>query len=156
MFNNLIKDNYKVNFFEKSNCYTFEIPNFFSDEQYNMLYKNLPNIERREAANYNLDFYDKSKQNQLKDFISEVDGDRYDKTVDKSLILKEFVQQIKSPKFINNLMKTFYFKILKSRACDPKNFLKLLIRKNRGVKQKSNLLVDKFLYNDIITTVEFC
>jgi len=155
MFNNLVKDNYKVSFFEKSNCYTFEIPNFFSEEQYDILYKNLPNIERGEAANHNLEFYDKSKQNQLKDFISEVNGDRYNKTVGKSLILNEFVQQIKDPKFINILMKTFYFKILKSRVYDPKNFLKLLIRKNRGVKQKSSLLIDKFLYNDIITTVEF-
>ena len=47
MFENLLTNNLNVNFFEKSNCYTFEIPNFLSDDQYNALYKNFPNIKKK-------------------------------------------------------------------------------------------------------------
>ena len=65
-------------------------------------------------------------------------------------ILNEFVHTVKSPEFGNKIMKRFFFKILKSRVFDKKTFLKLLIRKNRSIKNKSHSLVDKLLYNDIL------
>ena len=60
---------------------------------------------------------------------------------------------MKSPKMIKMLMKKFFWKILISRIYDPKNFLKLLLRKNRPVEKKSDNLLDKLLYNDILCNI---
>ena len=153
MFENLLTNNLNVNFFEKSNCYAFEIPNFLSDDQYNALYKNFPNIKKNEAQNFNEVFHDKDNQHQLKAFVTEVHPDKYNKLIIENPILNEFTQTFKNPKLSDLFINKFFFKILKSRIFDSKNFLKLLIRKNRSISKKSDSLVDKFLYNDILTTV---
>ena len=153
MFENLLTNNLNVNFFEKSNCYAFEIPNFLSDDQYNALYKNFPNIKKNEAYNFNEAFDDKDSQHQLKAFVTEVYPDKYNKLITENPILNEFTQTFKNPKLSDLFIKKFFFKILKSRIFDSKNFLKLLIRKNRSISKKSDSLIDKFLYNDILTTV---
>ena len=51
-------------------------------------------------------------------------------------------------------LKQFLTRIIKSRIYDPKNMLKLLIRKNRTVLKKGNSIIDKLLFNDIYTTFE--
>ena len=53
-----------------------------------------------------------------------------------------------------NFLKQFFTRIIKSRIYDPKNMLKLLIRKNRTVLKKGNSIIDKLLFNDIYTTFE--
>ena len=153
MFENLVKNNYNVKYFEKSNFYAFEISNFLSDIQYNAILSNLPNIKKDEGLNYNSDFHNKDSQHQSKAFVTEVDMDNYNRIITENLILREFVHELKSQKFINFFMKKFFFQTLKSRIYDKKNLLKLLIRKNRSVNKKSDFLFDKLLYNDLITTV---
>ena len=44
MFENLLKNKLNLKFF-KTNCYAFEIENFLSQDQYESIYKNLPDIK---------------------------------------------------------------------------------------------------------------
>mgnify|MGYP006133132357 FL=1 len=155
MFENLIEDKLNIKFYKETNCYAFEIENFLSEEQYGSLNTNLPDIKTNEYKDYNESYDDKKSQHQLKAFISEVNNISYEKLVYENPILNEFVRTVKNPKFINKLMKEFFFKILKSRIFDKKNFLKLLIRKNKGVEEKNYSLAHKLFYNDIISTVGF-
>ena len=153
MFENLLRKKLDIKFFKETNCYAFEIENFLSDEQYNALRENLPDIKINEFKNYNPSFDDQNHQHRLKAFVAEINHASYDKLIYGNPILNEFVHTVKSPEFGNKIMKRFFFKILKSRVFDKKTFLKLLIRKNRSIKNKSHSLVDKLLYNDILATV---
>ena len=155
MFENLIEDKLNIKFFKETNCYAFEIEDFLSEEQYRSLNANLPNIKTNEYKNYNEGYDDKKSQHQSKAFISEVNNISYEKLVYENPILNEFVRTVKNPKFIKKLMKEFSFKILKSRIFDKKNFLKLLIRKNKAVEEKNYSLAHRLFYNDIISTVGF-
>ena len=153
MFENLLTNKLDIKFFKETNCYAFEIKNFLSDEQYNALRENLPDIKINEFKNYNSSFDDQNSQHRLKTFVTEINPDSYNKLIYDNSILSEFVQTMKSPEFGNKVMKKFFFKILKSRIFDTKTLFKLLIRKNRSTKEKSLSLVDKLLYNDILVTV---
>tara|TARA_B100000959_G_C14863505_1_gene575248 strand:- start:189 stop:1016 length:828 start_codon:yes stop_codon:yes gene_type:complete len=153
MFENLLTNKLNIKFFKETNCYAFEIENFLSDEQYNALRENLPDIKINEFKNYNESFDNQNSQHRLKAFVTEVNRDSYDKLMYNNPILNEFVQTMKNPEFGNKIMKKFFFKILKSRVFDKKTLLKLIIRKNRSIKEKSYSLVDKLLYNDIVTHV---
>lgn len=155
MFESLIENKLNIKYFNETNCFAFEIKDFLSEEQYNLLYTNLPNIKINEFRNYNRSYDDIKSQHRLKAFVTEVDGISYEKLIYKNLVLKEFVRTIKNPKFINKVMKDFFPNILKSRIFDKKNFFKLLLRKNRATDKKSHSLIDKLLYNDIISTVGF-
>ncbi len=154
MFKNILKKEPKINFKKESNCYTFEIPNFLSDEEYDLLDQNFPKIGIDEAAKINHVFYDITNQHQLKASITELDPENYTKYILSNKILDDFVNTVKSPEFTNFLLRNFYFKILKSRILDPKNFLKFLLRKNRSYTKRKSV-TDKFLYNEIYTTVEW-
>ena len=153
MFENLLKNKLNIKFFKETNCYAFEIENFLSDEQYNALRENLPNIKINEFKDYNASFDNQNSQHRLKAFVTEVHHASYDKLMYNNPILNEFVQTMKNPEFGNKIMKKFFFKILKSRVFDTKTLLKLIIRKNRSIKEKSYSLIDKLLYNDITTHV---
>ena len=153
MFENLLKNKLNIKFFKETNCYAFEIENFLSDEQYNALRENLPDIKINEFKDYNASFDDQNSQHRLKAFVTEVNHASYDKLMLDNPILNEFVQTMKNPEFGNKIMKKFFFKILKSRVFDKNTLLKLIIRKNRSIKEKSYSLVDKLLYNDIVTHV---
>jgi len=154
MFDNILKNKLSIDFKKESNCYTFEIPNFLSEEQYDLLDQNFPKIGIDEASRINHAFYDTTNQHQLKASITELDPDTYTKYILSNKVLDEFVNTIKSAQFTDFLLKNFYYKILKSRILDPKNFLKFLLRKNRSyTKRKSK--IEKFLFNEIYTTVEW-
>jgi len=155
MFESLLTKKLNIKFFEKTNCYGFEIEDFLSDEQYYALLKNIPDISLNEIKNSNLQIDNKDSQDQLRHYISEVNHAKYDEVLSKNLILSEFVKTIKGPELTNKIMQEFFFKILKSRIFDMRSFLKILLRKNRSVVSKSNSLIDKLLYNDIVSTVEF-
>ena len=154
MFQNLLKKNFEVNFLDYSNCYAFEIPNFLDDEQYNELSKNIPNFQKDDAQKLNDKFYDDNDQHQLKAYINELNNDAYNKFIKKNSILNELAEVFKSSKMNKFFLKKFYTNILKSRLYDPKNFIKLLMRKNRTVINKEESFVNKFIYNDIYTTFE--
>jgi len=81
MFENLIEDKLNIKFFKETNCCTFEIENFLSEEQYDSLNTNLPDIKTNEYKNYNEDYDNKKSQHQLKTFISEVNNISYKKLV---------------------------------------------------------------------------
>ena len=153
MFKNLLTNKINVKFFKETNCYVFEIENFLSQDQYDSIYENLPNIKINEFKEFNKDFDNKDSQHQFKAFIAEGFTDKYNKFIYENIILNEFVKTMKSPKMVKMLMKKFFWRILISRIFDPKNFLKLLLRKNRSVEKKSDKLLDKFLYNEIISNV---
>jgi hypothetical protein len=153
MFENLLKNKVNIKFFRETNCYAFEIENFLSQDQYESIYNNLPVIKISEFKEFNKDFDNKDSQHQFKAFIAEGFTDKYNKFIYENIILNEFVKTMKSPEMIKMLMKKFFWKILISRIFDPKNFLKLLLRKNRPVVKKSDKLYDKFLYNDILCNV---
>ena len=155
MFESLIENKLNINFFKETNCCAFEMKDFLSEEQYSSLYTNLPDIKTNEYKNYNESYDDKKSQHRLKAFITEVDNISYKKLVYENPILNEFVCTIKNPKFINKVLKEFFFKILKSRILDKKNFLKLLIRKNKATEKKNYSLIHRLFYNDIISTVGF-
>ena len=155
MFESLLTKKLNIKFFEKTNCYGFEIEDFLSDEQYYALLKNIPDISLNEIKNSNLQIDNKDSQDQLRHYITEVNHAKYDEVLSKNLILSEFVKTIKGPELTNKIMQEFFFKILKSRIFDMRSFLKILLRKNRSVVSKSNSLIDKLLYNDIVSTVEF-
>lgn len=155
MFENLLTNKLNIKFFKKTNCYAFEIENFLSDEQYDALHKNLPNIKISDFKDFNQDFDNKNSQHQYKAFIAEGFTDKYNEFIYENPILNEFTNTMKNPKLINTFMKKFFFKILKSRIFDLKNFLKLLLRKNKPVGKKSDLLINKFLYNEILSNVSF-
>ena len=115
MFKNILKNNLDIFFKKESNCYTFEIPDFLSDEQYDLLDQNFPRLGIDEGSKINPSFYDASKQHQLKTWISVLDPEVYLKHVLSNRILNEFVNTIKSEQFTDFLLKKFYSKILKSR-----------------------------------------
>ena len=154
MFQNLINKDYMVNFLEYSNCYAFEIPNFLDDDQYNALYRNIPNLKKNDAEKLNDKFNDYDSQFKLKAHINELDQKSYEKFIKNNPILNEFAQIFKNPVMNKFFLKKFYSKILKSRFYDPKNFLKLLLRKNRTVNHKQERFIDKLIYNDFYTTFE--
>jgi len=154
MFKNVLKKNLDIIFKKESNCYTFEIPDFLSDEQYDLLDQNFPRLGIDEGSKINPSFYDVSKQHQLKTWISVLDPEVYSKHVLSNRILNEFVNAIKSEQFTDFLLKNLYYKIIKSRIYDPKNLLKLLLRKSR-VHTKRNSTIEKFIFNEIFTTVEW-
>ena len=153
MFKNLLTNKINVKFFKETNCFAFEIENFLSQDQYDSMYENLPSIKINEFKEFNKDFDNKDSQHQFKAFIAEGFTDKYNKFIYENIILNEFVKTMKSPKMVKMLMKKFFWRILISRIFDPKNFLKLLLRKNRSVEKKSDKLLDKFLYNEIISNV---
>ena len=153
MFENLLTDKLNVKFFKQTNCFAFEIENFLSDEQYNALSRNLPDIKINEFKSFNKDFDNKDSQHQYKAFIAEGFTDKYNELIYENPIMNEFTRTMKNPKVIKKFMNKFFFKILKSRIYDSKNFLKLLLRTNRPVTKKSDLFVDKLLFNEILTNV---
>ena len=65
MFENLLTNKLDIKFFKETNCYAFEIENFLSDEQYNALRENLPDIKINEFKNYNPSFDDQNHQHRL-------------------------------------------------------------------------------------------
>ena len=154
MFENILTKKMDVEFKKESNCYTFEISNFLSEEQYSKLEENYPSFNTHEAQKINKSFNDVNNANKSKIWISEMHEESYKKHILSRPILKEFVETLKNPLFTNFLLKKFYFKILKSRIFDPSNFAKILIRKNRTYKKRTNIY-DKFLFNEIYTTVEW-
>ena len=154
MFENILKKNLDINFRKESTCYTFEIPDFLSDEQYDLLEQNFPKLGIDEGSKINHSFYDTSKQHQLKTWVSVLHPEVYSKHVLSNRILNEFVNTIKSAQFTDFLLKKFYFKILKSRIFDPKNLLKFFLRKNRAHTIR-NSTIEKFIFNEIYTTVEW-
>ena len=154
MFQNLINKDYEVKFLDYSNCFAFEIPNFLDDDQYNVLYENIPNLKRNDAEKLNDKFNDSDSQFKLKAHINELDQKSYKKFIEDNSILDEFAQIFKNPAMNKFFLKKFYSKILKSRLYDPKNFFKLLLRKNRTVDHKREKFIDKLLYNDFYTTFE--
>tara|TARA_B100001057_G_C22865499_1_gene956311 strand:+ start:668 stop:1477 length:810 start_codon:yes stop_codon:yes gene_type:complete len=154
MFENILNNDLDINFKKGSNCYAFEIPNFLSEEQYDLLNQNFPRIEAEEASKINSNFYDTTNQHQLKASLTELDHETYSKYILSNKVLEEFVNTVKSSKFTNFLLKKFYYKILKSRILDPKNFLKFLLRKSRSYTKRNNAF-EKFLFNEIYTTVDW-
>ena len=154
MFENLLTKKLDIEFKELSNCYTFEIFDFLSDQQYEELEKNFPKMNAIEAKKINNSFDDVNAQQKLKAYISEVDKELFNNEILSNPVLKDFVETLKSPLFANFLMEKFYFKILKSRILDIRNFTKLLTRKSRPYKKRKNYL-EKFCFNEIYTTVEW-
>jgi hypothetical protein len=84
-----------------------------------------------------------------------VDKKNYEKLIYGNNILNEFVQTVKSKKMIEILLNSFFYKVLMSRIKDPKTLFKLLIKKNKHVLNRSNKILDRFFYNQFITTVSF-
>ena len=119
MFENFFSKKLNIDFKKDSNCYAFEIPNFLSDEQYNILYQNFPKIGVTEASKINHSFFDTNSQHQLKASLTELDPENYSKYILSNNILEEFVKTIKRAIY-RFFVKKFYFKILKSRILDPK------------------------------------
>jgi len=151
MFENLLTNKLNIKFYKETNCYAFEIKDFLSDEQYDALHKNLPNIEISDFKKFNKNFDKKDNQHQFMAFVAEGFTDKYNEFIYENTVMNEFVKKtMRNPKWINMLMRKFYFKILKSRIFDPISFLKLLIRKNKPVSQKSDSLINRFLYNEIL------
>ena len=154
MFDNLLNEKFEVNFHNNTNCYAFEIPNFLNDEQYEQIKKNIPSFEKEDAKLLNENFSDENNQHQLKVYINELNKEGYSKFITNNPVLNEFSQIFKHPKMNNFFFKKFYSEILRSRKYDPKNLLKLILRKNRTVNEKKNSFLDKLIYNDIYTTFE--
>tara|TARA_Y100000996_G_C22414187_1_gene598555 strand:+ start:54 stop:869 length:816 start_codon:yes stop_codon:yes gene_type:complete len=156
MFDELLKKNLTVDFKKESNCFTFEIPNFLSDNQYELLKQNFPKIDVNKAAELNTSFNDINLDNEhkRKAWITELNKESFSNYIISNKVLNEFVETIKNPLFTKFLMNKFYFHILKSRIFNPKSLLKLLLRKSRALKKRDKLY-EKFLYNEIFTTVEW-
>ena len=154
MFEDLLTKKLDIEFKEQSNCYTFEIFNFLSEQQYEELEKNFPMMDVIEAKKINKSFDDANAQHKLKAYIAEVDKELFNNQILSNTVLKNFVETLKNPLFSNFLMKKLYFKILKSRILDIHNFTKLLIRKSRAYKKRESYF-EKFCFNEIYTTVEW-
>lgn len=153
MFEQIFKKKLTVKFYKETNCYAFEIQNFLSEEQYLALKTNLPNIKIEDFKKFNKDFDNENSQHQNKAFIAEGFTKEYNKFIYENSVLNEFTKKMRDPIVIKKLLKIFFWKILISRIYDPKNFFKLLLRKNRPVKKKSESFIDKLLYNDIICNI---
>ena len=154
MFEDLLTKKYEVRYLDKKNTYIFEIPNFLSDEQYKSIYENLPNIQENEAVEINEIFHDKSNAHNSKVFVNELNKEKYNKYIVENPVLKELMETFRSPALNNFFLKKFFFQILHSRIHDKKTFIKLLLRKNQSVKNKSESLLNKLFYNQIHTTFE--
>ena len=154
MFENLLTKKLDIEFKEQSNCYTFEIFDFLTEQQYELLEKNFPKMDVYKAKKINKSFDDPDYQHKLKIFITEVEKELFDNQILSNPVLKNFVETLKNPMFTNLLIKKLYFKILKSRILDISNFSKLLIRKNRPYQKRKNYF-EKFCFNEIYTTAEW-
>lgn len=154
MFEQILDKKLEVNFRKDSNCYTFEVENFLSDDQYNLLEQNFPKIRVAEAKKLNSYFDDINSERHRAAWIQEMNEEAFSKYIYKNEVLNEFVKIVKNPLFTNMLINKFYFKILQSRLYDPKNLLKLFLRINRA-HQKRNSFLEKFLFNDIYTELSW-
>ena len=154
MFDDLLYKKLDIEFKEQSNCYTFEIFNFLSEQQYEELEKYFPKMNVNKAKEINKSFDDLNYQHKLKIYITEVEKELFNNQILSNPVLKDFVETLKNPLFTNFLMKKFYFKILKSRILDIRNFTKLLTRKSRAFQKRKNYF-EKFCFNEIYTTVEW-
>tara|TARA_B100001741_G_C16519343_1_gene583946 strand:- start:158 stop:982 length:825 start_codon:yes stop_codon:yes gene_type:complete len=154
MFQDLLDKRFNINFLDNSSCHAFEIQDFLDDHQYEQINKNIPDFKKDQAENLNDKFYDNTNQHQLKVYINELNKDNYNHFIIKNPILNELSQIFKNPRMNNFFLKKLYPQILKSRFYDPRNFIKLMLRRNRTVEKKSNSILEKFLYNDIYTTFE--
>jgi len=155
MFDDLLQKKLEINFYNDKNCNVFEISNFLSPKQYQSILENIPSIDKLKASRINPVFDDKTNQHQLKAFITVLQKEAYNEYMLKNPILNEFIETFKKPAFNSFILKKLYFRILKSRIFDLKNFIKLLIRKNNFVGTKNNNFFHKIFFNDIVTTVEF-
>ena len=154
MFEQILNKKLEINFRKDSNCYTFEIPNFLSDDQYNLLEQNFPKVGLDEAKALNGLFNDADSERHRSAWIQEMNEEAFLKYIYKNEVLNEFVKTVKNPIFTNLLIKEFYTKILKSRIYDPKNLLKLFFRKSRAQK-KRNYFFEKFIFNEIYTELSW-
>jgi hypothetical protein len=155
MFNDFLEKELTISFIEKSYSKIFKIENFLSEEQYKLIDDNIPKFKSDDYKILNPDFDNKEAQHQLKFHLNEVSKENYEKYVYSNPILENFVQTIKNPIFVNKILNKLFYKILASRIKDKKTFLKLFIKKNRAVYEKKKSFIDKFIYNNFISTVEF-
>ena len=155
MFNDFLEKDLTISFIEKSYSKIFKIENFLSEEQYKLIDDNIPKFKSDDYKILNPDFDNKEAQHQLKFHLNEVSKENYEKYVYSNPILENFVQTIKNPIFVNKILNKLFYKILASRIKDKKTFLKLFIRKNRAVYEKKKSFIDKFIYNNFISAVEF-
>lgn len=156
MFENLLTDKLDIKFYKETNCYAFEIENFLSEEQYKALYENLPDVKISDFKKFNENYDKKDSPLQFMAFIAEGFTDKYNEFIYENPVMNEFVKKtMKNPIWIKRLMRKFYFKILKSRIYNLRSFFKLLIRINKPVDQKSDSLLNKFFYNEILCNPSF-
>jgi len=155
MFNDLLEKELRISSIGNSNSKIFKIENFLSEEQYELIYNNIPKLKSDDYKILNPDFDNKEAQHQKKFHLNEVSKENYEKYVYTNPILENFVKIIKNPIFVNKILNKLFYKILASRIMDKKTFLKLLFRKNKAVYEKKKSFTDKFIYNNFISTVEF-
>ena len=153
-FRDILEKRLDIKFYKFSNCFAFEIENFLSDEQYELIKKNLPNTDNEALKKSNKDFYNKELQHNKKIYINELYQKEYQKYVIENSVLNNFSTVIKDPIFAKKLIDNLFFKIILSRRYDLKNFFKLLIRKNRYEYKDDKSLLDKLFYNYFYTTFE--
>ena len=153
-FDDILEKKLDIKFYEFSNCFAFEIENFLSDEQYELIKKNLPNADNEALKKSNKDFYNKELQHNKKIYINELYQKEYQKYVIENPVLNNFSTVIKDPIFAKKLVDNLFLKIISSRKYDYKNFLKLLLRKNKYEYKDNKSLIDKLFYNYFYTTFE--
>ncbi len=153
-FKDILEKRLDIKFYKFSNCFAFEIENFLSDEQYEIIRKNLPNSNNKDLKNSNKDFHNPELQHNKKVYINELYKNEYQEYVIENPVLNNFSTIIKDPIFAKKLIDSLFFKIISSRRYDLKNFFKLLFRKNKYEYKDNKSLIDKLFYNYFYTTFE--
>lgn len=150
MFNTLHL-NKKIEFLEEDSYFVFSINNFLDNNQFELIRKNLPDLSQNtlKLTDYDLKYHN------LKLSINKDDTpELHQKFVLDNPIISDFTKYLSSEKFTKYLLNCFSGYILKSRKNDLNYFLKLLIRKNRINLKRKKFFYEKFLFNEIISSIE--
>ena len=109
-FKDILEKRLDIKFYKFSNFFFFEIENFLSDEQYELIKKNLPNTDNEALKKSNKDFYNKELQHNKKIYINELYQKEYQKYVIENSVLNNFSTVIKDPIFAKKLIDNLFLK----------------------------------------------
>ena len=138
--------NIEIKFIQKRPYCIFKINNFYTDEGYNSLINNFPNIEyisNNQITEYNNKFY----------FNSE--GDFYKKLIDENKVLNELHENVFNSNLMKKIFNSLFSQFLYARKRDVIILLRLLKLPYFNLSRFYTKDIYNILFNKIRPIIEF-
>lgn len=140
----------KLNFLQKKPFYVFEIENFFSDKEYDKLYRNFPQINKNDLSKLSTKGIIYSPGNKAY-FTNH--SETY-KSLEKNECIK-LIEKIFNERFLLKFYKKIYKQIILSRPFDIFNLYTFLRKAKFTKENKKKSLFEKIFYSNFRYTYEF-